>query len=617
MRSAVEVQAAARTRAPWRSQVARFWASQRWLVLAFLAAAAFLAGFVAHVRAGDGYDVALYRALQLFALNSEGQDPSWLLTVARFAAPLVAAAAAIQAAYALFREHIQLAGVRFVTSNHVIVVGLGNVGFRLALAFREAGYRVVVIERDPTHGSIGGCRERGIPVVKGDASDPAVLDRARVPSARHLIVTCGDDAVNLDVALAAARLVPAGAAMPSLYVHLGDLDLWRRLQAQVLLSSQAFGLRVEFFNVLDAAARVLLEEHPPFGQRTDGASRRPHVLFIGLDDVGAFAALHAALRWQNEREPGEEKLRLTVLGPSAPEQVEELVARLPELRDVCEIDHERVAIGEERFQRGQPISSRHASHRITAVYICLRDESDALTAALALRGLPATHAVPLVVTVWDDESGVASLLRGDGGRALGVTEFAVLQQTLVPDVTLLGTKELIARLRHEDYMRWELARGETRETNPSLVPWDELPESLRDSNRAFAEGVGRKLAASGCVLVPSPLAKADGAVVPFSDQEIEELARAEHERWMSDLIDQGWSYTKSTKDPANKLHPLLVPWEELSEVDRDRDRESIRGLARLLARAGFEICRVASPAGSDADGGGAAPDAVPAAQARG
>jgi voltage-gated potassium channel Kch len=572
-------------------------ASRRWLVVGVFAAAAYITGCIGFARAGDDLDDALYHALQLFVLEFPDEpEASWLINIARFAAPVVTAAATVQAVLSLLRERMQLG--RLVMRDHVVVVGLGNVGFRLAVSFHDAGYRVVVIERDPAHGSIEGCRERDIPVVKGDAADPTVLRRTRLTRARHMIVTCGDDAMNLDVTRAASRVISAGRGSPSLFVHLSDLALWRRLQAQVLSAADASGLHLEFFNVLDSAARVLLEKHPPFPDAAEPPGR-PHLLFVGLDEIGAFAALHAARRWQTVR-TNDEKLQLTVLGPAAPDQVADLLARHSELSGICEIDAERIAVGEGRFQRGEPIAVRNAAP-LTAVYICLADEADALTAALVLRGLPETRSVPLVVTVWDEESGIASLIQGISEDFAKVAQFGVLRQTLVPEVTLLGMKELLARLRHEDYVRWERERGATPETNPSVVPWEELPESLRESNRAFAEGIGRKLAAAGCVVAPAPLAKVAPGAGPFSDEEIEAHARMEHERWMTDLLRQGWTYTSGEKDPVRKLHPKLVPWEELSEVDWERDRAAVRDLPQLLARAGLEFCRV-SPPGETGEG---------------
>jgi hypothetical protein len=150
---------------------------------------------------------------------------------------------------------------------------------------------------------------------------------------------------------------------------------------------------------------------------------------------------------------------------------------------------------------------------------------------------------------------------------------------------------LLARAKHEEYLREERARGHTAADNPSLVPWDELPEPLKESNRRFADGIGPKLEAAGCAIVPAPLGTAEANGFAFSEEEVEELARVEHDRWAQDLIRDGWKPTAGPKDPDARLHPLLVPWEQLPEAERDKDREPVRELPAMLARAGFRLYR--------------------------
>jgi hypothetical protein len=583
-----------RRRVFWRTRVRPVWRGRRWQVIGGLAVGVFVLGCIGYRSESDEWDVVAYQALQLFGLESEQvQDPNAALTIARVLAPLVAAAAAVQAIASIFREQAQLLGLRFFTRDLRVIVGLGSVGFRLATAMHESGAKVVAVERDPSNASIAGCRERGIPVVKGDATDVSILRRTRLGRARDVFITCGDDGVNLDVARAATR-TPTQRRPLRVHVHLRDLALWRPLQAQIL-SAPDPPLRLEFFNVLEAGARVLLEQHPGISDGISEAPRRPHVLFVGLDEVGEFAVLQLAGRWRNLSTGPDEALRISVVGPAADAQVLQLLECYPELEDICELSSESIAVSAARFQRGEMDCLRVAGAPVTAVYVCLARETDGLTAALALRGLPALSQVPLVVALQDEETGIAGLIDAGSGRLGDVAEFGVLSRALVADVAL-GTNEVLARLRHDEYMRGERSRGATVMTNPSMVPWEDLPESLRDSNRAFADGIGRKLTEYGCALVPAPLSRADGADPVFAPGEVEELAREEHDRWMNDLRMLGWSATRGPKDPAHKLHPLLVDWEDLSEVDRERDRESIRALPSMLARAGFAVHRGPRPA---------------------
>jgi RyR domain len=72
-----------------------------------------------------------------------------------------------------------------------------------------------------------------------------------------------------------------------------------------------------------------------------------------------------------------------------------------------------------------------------------------------------------------------------------------------------------------------------------------------------------------------------------------DLSEAEHERWMRKLLADGWRWGPE-KDPVRKIHPLLVPWSELADAEKDKDANTIRTLPVLLARAGYAIVRKSS-----------------------
>jgi hypothetical protein len=52
---------------------------------------------------------------------------------------------------------------------------------------------------------------------------------------------------------------------------------------------------------------------------------------------------------------------------------------------------------------------------------------------------------------------------------------------------------------------------------------------------------------------------------------IEALARNAHEIWAELRMKDGWAYGP-TRDDERKLHPCLVPFEDLRESDRSLDR---------------------------------------------
>ena len=83
----------------------------------------------------------------------------------------------------------------------------------------------------------------------------------------------------------------------------------------------------------------------------------------------------------------------------------------------------------------------------------------------------------------------------------------------------------------------------------------------------------------------------DAAPFAFRDDELDRLARLEHERWMQERTQQGWRYG-SVRDDQRKLHPDLVDWAELSDESAEKDRAAVRNIPRLLRATGFQILRL-------------------------
>lgn len=147
--------------------------------------------------------------------------------------------------------------------------------------------------------------------------------------------------------------------------------------------------------------------------------------------------------------------------------------------------------------------------------------------------------------------------------------------------------EQLAHSLHRSYVAACLERGEAPASRPALRPWRELPEEFRVSNRDQARQAADKLAAIGCMVVPR--SDPSKEIVRLDPDEIALLARMEHDRWVAERSAQGF-----VRGPvrARNEHPDLVPWEELSSEEREKDAQFVRDLPRLLAEVGFEIMRL-------------------------
>lgn len=70
----------------------------------------------------------------------------------------------------------------------------------------------------------------------------------------------------------------------------------------------------------------------------------------------------------------------------------------------------------------------------------------------------------------------------------------------------------------------------------------------------------------------------------------EEIAKNVHEVWAEGRIKDGWTYGKE-RDDVQKHHPCLVPYEKLSENEKEYDRNTSQETLKLIMKLGFKITK--------------------------
>jgi len=97
-----------------------------------------------------------------------------------------------------------IAGRRAVPRrDHVVVVGLGQVGLRLSLLLRELGVPVLVVEDDPGNLHVKRAKDYGIPIVLGRGGSRFLLKRLSLGRARALAAVTSDEVKNIPIVVAA------------------------------------------------------------------------------------------------------------------------------------------------------------------------------------------------------------------------------------------------------------------------------------------------------------------------------------------------------------------------------------------------------------------------------
>ncbi len=166
----------------------------------------------------DSLPDAFFRTISLMATGADMRgrelDEQWQKVFASMlrlvGAAMVAAFTAILTNY-LVRAHLggALEVRRIPERGHIIVCGLGNLGFRVTKELLEEGEQVVAIEWAGNNPFIATARRLGAAVMVGDATVEEVLRQANAGGARALVATIENELGNIEVALLVRELNPS------------------------------------------------------------------------------------------------------------------------------------------------------------------------------------------------------------------------------------------------------------------------------------------------------------------------------------------------------------------------------------------------------------------------
>ena len=539
----------------------------------------------------------LYSSLQLLNLTG-GNIPlpiPWELEVARWLSPTVALYTVLLGLTRLFRHQLQILLMRF-TSGHIVICGLGQKGLLLAKNFRNIGKYVVVIEKDANNSKISICDEIGALVLIGEARDAYLLRKAGVARASHLIIVCGDDGTNAEIAVRARQIASLRKERTKLtcVVHLQDVHLWNLLRQQEFNAERTISFRMDFFNAYDSGARQLLNLYPIIPTERP-IKTSPHILLVGLGNLGEQLMLNIARQWYPIYMESGIKFRISVIDSDANQKLEKIAKKYSLVSEVCEWIAYPLEVGSSEFEKTDFFSSQESICDISQVYVCTEDETIDLSAALSILKRTRNNNIEILVRM-NDDSGLASLLRATQGTGIDFSRlhvYGLLERTCKPEFLNDGSHESLAREIHKEYVRNESRKGNTPETNPNMVDWDQLSNDIKEMNRDQADDIGYLLDAIRCDILPWIDFGMDE--FKFSPEEIEILSKMEHERWCKLKFEQGWVYGP-TKNEKKKEHPSLIAWDDMrfSESEKEKDRNTVRQAPHFLALAGFQIYRIAS-----------------------
>jgi serine phosphatase RsbU (regulator of sigma subunit) len=175
------------------------------------------------------------------------------------------------------------------------------------------------------------------------------------------------------------------------------------------------------------------------------------------------------------------------------------------------------------------------------------------------------------------------------------TGYEIIRYEEVSEINISMVRKL-ARAIHSRYLHeirnQRLEANEYIFYNPGKtggqysVDFDDLPNEIKYSNIDNATHIPTKLLSIGY-----KIRHVKKGYKPFalhlSDEEVETMARVEHIRWSWEKRLNGWTFGK-VKDDIKKTHPSLMPYEQLIESEKEKDRELVKLIPAFLKDINYE-----------------------------
>lgn len=424
----------------------------------------------------------------------------------------------------------------------------------------------------------------GVTVLKNDFALADVLKAAGVSRAKMLIAMRDDYGDNL--VLATAAMSPSlGNTALECKCMIEPLSAKRDFRLEDYLEPQTVP-RVRVFNESELIARCILRDHPPDGP-VAATSQGVHLLLVGLGSVGQSILLQLARigHYRSGLKP-----KVTVIDRNVKANWKRVLEAHPSLEQWLHVQTEETRIedvGELELEQWL-----HADRPLTMAYVCTKDEiANLRIARLLLRQLALRERsggpVAADVVALDPPGGCVlaefaahgadkehfhlfSLVRGGGGGSAASVASSLLSEM----------DDGYAVRLHDDYCAKDnekCAKDPTRKKEGANLPWSQLPETYRDANRFSADHLAVKLRSVGRRLAPIGAA----APAPLAPHELEILARMEHKRWWAERSLAGWVYG-DPRDDVRKRHPLMRPYDDLAEDDKQKDRDNVMHIIEVV-----------------------------------
>jgi hypothetical protein len=527
--------------------------------------------------------INMFRAEYFF---DPGPKP-YTLVISQILAPCVTLYTLFIASLVLLRGKMR----RVFISRHAIICGLNEYTPLLIEKLNRDNTRTLVINESEDALLEPACLRLGAAVIHGAANSTENLRMARIQKATTFIASLGDDAKNIEAAFAAfsaiSQSAPNGGTFHC-YINLENSEWCTSFQGFRELTQSVERFEPVVFNSFQNIARVAFHRNPLDRVHIcPNDPRQVHLILIGFERLASAIAVQFAhtCHFANNKKP-----KMTVIDRAIAEKRDQFLCKYPQFEKVVDVEFMEGSPGTPEI-RAQLAKTVNDTSDIVTVAVCKNRITDCFVEAFGLPPEYRDKDIPILIQLSEQSADTDfSRFTSQGDRC--VIPFAFKEDAIDLDFKI----DELAQGFHAMYLERAGLEGQNPESNPAMRQWPKLDYLYKVSNRRLADHIDVKLRAIGCKTVSLDCAS-EARILQFSDEEIEIMARMEHQRWAAERYMDGWRLGPT--DKPRRISSYLVPFDDLEPSIQEYDREPIRQLPGMLEKH----CQLAIVREQETEGG--------------
>ena len=530
-----------------------------------------------------------FKTLQLITLQfptTFEKDIPWQLQTARLLLPVVAVMASFQVLIGNLTRPLRLALMPYM-KDHIVVFGNRQLTEGALKALAARGKQIVVVAPGIEDAQRDALEGEGMTVYAADPRLSATLKHANIRNAAAFLITGDNDLDNVNLAaLAVTAARERDRELPEFVLGVLVDSEAMAAELDVALDNAARSQRLRYYRLCPDrdGLRLDLARFAP-ALRRENLSEPGHILVCGL--AGRWEQSLWQLIVSAQDHPDTMPLVSLFLTADEAGKLDAWRAAYPDINKVVRL----TAINREReLPPDDALKTWREGAGAPHLAIVMQEDARGVTTALGLRRpqtFAGTEAAPILVRQSREDRLFSALGQAQmHDRNLSdMAAFGGLIRAETIERVLDRKGDELAIALHLHYRN--VVQTMAVDSPAALAEWDQLPENLREANRASAAHIPILFAACGLRIAEASDPREEQTL---GAAEIEALARIEHRRWMTDRIEHGWR-AGTPRDNARRIHPSIVAYEDLSEDDKEKDRQTVLALMASVKKTGRKLVR--------------------------